>query len=165
MTLMPLLDAPLIIQLHVAAAVPAMIVGPVVLFARIPGRWHRMLGYAWVTALAMMALTGLFIPSFDMAVLGHLGPIHLLSFFTLWGIGNGVWLARKRRIAEHRQAMKSTWFGAMRLAGLLTFLPGRRINQVVFGGPSDAGWLVIGAGVILLALLWHRDRGQNLRAA
>jgi len=165
MTLTPLLDAPLIIQLHVAAAIPALIVGPFALFGRTSWKAHKIIGYVWVIALAMMATTALFIPSFDLALIGHMGPIHILCFTTLWGITNGVWLARQRRIAEHRLAMKWTWFGAMGVAGLLNFLPGRRINQVVFGGPSDAGWWVISAGVVLLIVLWQRDRGQVLRVA
>lgn len=165
MTLTPLLEAPFIIQLHVAAALPAVVVGPFALFGRTSWRLHKVIGYAWVTAMMVLATSGLFIPSHDLAVIGHMGPIHLFSFISLWGITNGVWLARQGRIGEHRMAMKWTWYGAMGAAGLLNFLPGRTINQIVFGGPSDLGWVVIGAGGLLLVALWQRDRGQVLHAA
>jgi uncharacterized membrane protein len=148
MTLTPLLESPFIIQLHFLSALPALVVGPFAIWGRTSRKTHKRLGYTWVTAMAVLAISGLFIPSHDLAMVWHFGPIHLFSVFALWGISRGVWLARAGRIAEHQIAMRSTWFGAMGLAGLFNFLPGRTVNQMVFGGPSDAGWIIIALGVI-----------------
>lgn len=164
MTLLPLLNAPLIVQLHVAAAVPALFIGPFALFGRTSWRWHKITGYIWCVAMVAMALTALFIPSFDLAIIGHLGPIHIFSFVTLWGVTRGIWLARDGQIAAHRISMKWTWFGAMGATSLLNFLPGRTINRMVFDGPSDAGLLVIAAGCIVMVILWQLDRGRMLRS-
>lgn len=125
MTLSPLLEASLIIQLHFLSALPALIVAPCSIWGRTSRRMHKVLGYTWVSAMAVLASTGLFIPSHTLAVVGHFGPIHLFSVSALWGITRGVWFARQRRIDDHRQAMRWTWFGAMGLAGLFTFIPGR----------------------------------------
>lgn len=150
MTLTPLLDASFIIQLHFMSAIPALIVGPFAIWGRTSRKTHKIVGYTWVVAMAVLATTGLFIPSNDLAVIGHLGPIHLFSFFALWGITRGVWLATQKRIKEHQSAMRSTWFGSMGIAALMNFLPGRTVNQMVFGGPSDAGWIIIALGLVAL---------------
>jgi uncharacterized membrane protein len=150
MSLIPLLDASLIIQLHFLSAMPTLIVGPFSIWGRSSRRTHKWLGYTWVIAMAVLAITGLLIPSNGLAVIGYFGPIHLFSVFALWGVSRGVWLARARRFAEHQVAMRSTWFGAMGIAGLLNFIPGRTVNQMVFGGPSDFGWAVIAAGFAAL---------------
>lgn len=163
MTLTPLFDAPLIVQLHVAFALPAILVGPFAIFMRTSWRVHKQVGYVWVVAMLGLCLTGLAIPSYGLAVIGHLGPIHLFCFFGLHGVTNGIWLARQGRIAEHRVALKWTWFGAMGAAGLANFMPGRAINAVFFGQPSDAGWIVIALGAVGLLFLWQKDRG-NARA-
>ena len=150
MTLTPILEAPFIIQLHLMAALPALIISPISIWGRRTRRTHKTLGYIWVVALAVLAISGLFIPSNGLAVIGHFGPIHLFSFYALWGIGCGVWFARCGRIDDHRSTMRATWMGSMGIAGLLSFIPGRTINEMVFGAPSDLGWGVIAAGLIAL---------------
>jgi len=165
MNLTPLIDAPLVIQLHVASAFPAIFVGPFALFGRTSWRAHKVFGYVWMVAMISLCLTGLVIPSHDLAVVGHLGPIHLFCFWRLWGVYSGIRFARLGRIAEHRLTLKWTWFGAMGAAGLANFLPGRTVNQMFLGDAPDAGWIVIGAGILLLIYLWQRDRGQALHLA
>jgi len=165
MTLTPLLDASAMIQIHVAFAIPAILIGPFAIFMQTSWRFHKRAGYTWVIAMAGLCMSGLFIPSLGLAVVGHLGPIHLFCAFGLHGITNGIWLARQGRIAEHRVALKWTWFGAMGAASLANFMPGRTINRVVFGQASDWGWLVIAIGVVGLIFLWQNDRGQARRFA
>lgn len=162
LTLSPLFETSPIIQLHFLSALPALIVAPFSIWGRANRRTHKVLGYIWVSAMTVLAITGLFIPSHNLAVIGHFGPIHLFSVFALWGITRGVWFARHGRIDDHRQAMRWTWFGSIGLAGLFNFIPGRMVNQMVFGGPSDAGWIVIAVGVV--ALIWAgRTRARPLR--
>ena len=162
MTLTPFLDAPLIVQIHAGFAVPALLLGPLALFARTGWRLHRIAGYAWLTAMTGLAVSGLLIPAHDWALIGPVGPIHLVALWTLWGLAGALRLARRGQIAAHRREMKSIWFGAMGVAGLLTLLPGRTINRMVFGAPSEAGYLLIAVGLVLLALLLRHDRGANL---
>jgi hypothetical protein len=59
--------------------------------------------------------------------------------------------------------MKATYVGALVIAGIFTFLPGRIMNDVLFGGPHPL------AGVALVAamaaggavLIWRRPRGTS----
>lgn len=165
----PILSASLAIQLHLLAAIPAVLVGPVALWRRRRDRWHRATGYVWVTSMALLAVTGLAIPSVGFALvgpfglgpfgLGPFGPIHLLCFATFWGIAKGVAHARSGRTAAHRATMRGMYFGALALAGLFTLVPGRRLNDVLFTDQPALGWLAIVAGAGLVAMLWAGRAG------
>jgi len=165
MTFAPLLDASLIVQLHMAAALPAVLIGPLVLFRIKRDQWHKRLGYVWVLAMGCLAVFGLFIPSIS-GLLGHFGALHGFSILTLWSLWRGIRHARAGNIAAHRATFQGLWFGGIGGAGLMQFLPGRTINQMVFGGPSDLGFVVIGLGAISLAGLWiHLQPKSFLRSA
>ena len=92
-------------------------------------------------------------PSYDFAIVSHFGSIHLLSGFGLWGITNGIWLATQHRIAEYRMVLKWTWFHAMGVASLANFIPSWTMNTVVFDQTSDAGWIIMVRGGIVLVYL------------
>lgn len=161
MTLDPILAAPPVIQAHVAAATLALVAGPLALLRRRRDRWHRRLGYAWVAAMVAVALTGLLIPGSEFRVLGHFGPLHLRVPLTLWGLWEGVALARAGRVVDHRRAMRQVLIGAMGVAGLLTLIPGRVMNAAFFPESPGAGWIAIAAGGVALtawALLTRRGR-------
>ncbi len=162
MTLDPIYTASLAIQLHVAAALPALVIGPVVVFRPNRDRIHKILGYVWIAAMLGLAVSGLFIES-DIALVGHFGPIHLLSLFTLWGVVEGLGHAIRRNIPAHRATMQNLWFGAMGLAGLMTLLPGRRMNEVLFSGDEHLGWIAIAVGLMGLILLWRRTPRLQMR--
>lgn len=154
MTLDPIFSASLAIQIHVLAALPALVIGPFVVFRPHRDRVHKALGYVWIAAMLVLAISGLFIES-EMALIAHLGPIHLLSFYTLWGLLQGVLHALRRNIPAHRVTMRNLWFGAMGLAGLMTLLPGRRMNSILFSGEDSLGWVAIALGFAGLVLLWR----------
>ncbi|MBC6438197.1 MAG: DUF2306 domain-containing protein [Rhodobacteraceae bacterium] len=159
MTLSPILEAPFIVQFHVLVALPALLIGPFALFRPRRDKLHWQLGSVWLICITALAVSGLMIES-EIPILWHFGPIHLLSIFALRGVVEGLWRIRRGQITKHRQAMRELWFGAMGSAGLFTLLPGRMMNEMVFGAPSDTGWLIIGLGVIALALLAWQTRNQ-----
>ena len=66
-------------------------------------------------------------------MLGPWSPIHLLSIFTLIVLPIAVWRARRHKVADHRRIMIMIFVGALVIAGLFTFLPGRIMYAVVFG--------------------------------
>ena len=154
MTLHPILDAPGVIQFHVVGAMIALIVGPFVLFRRRRDGWHRKLGYVWTVSMALVAVSGLMIPS-GAPWIGPFGPIHTLSLVTLWGIGEGLYHVYRRDFAKHRAAMQSVWFGAAGIAGVLTFLPGRLVNRAVLGGSDLLGYGVVVLGLAVLLVGWR----------
>ena len=63
MTLDPILSAPLLIQLRVAAALPALLPGPFALFRNRRDRWHKRPGYDRTVSMLVLAVSGFFIPA------------------------------------------------------------------------------------------------------
>lgn len=157
MTLTPILTASPLIQAHILAALPALLLGPLALFRTRRDRAHKVLGYVWVVSMAALAVTGLFIPSRIPLVL-HMGPIHALSFLTLWSLWRAMRAIWRGDIAAHRRTMQQLWFAAIGVTGLFTLAPGRVMHRAVFGAVEPAGWLVIAIGLAALAWLWLRHR-------
>ncbi len=154
MTFEPLLNAPPMIQIHVAGALLSLLVGPFALFRRSRDIWHRRLGYLWVVAMAVTALSSFWINS--MQVIGPFGPVHILSGFVLWSLYEGIGQARKGQIAAHQATMQGLYVYAICITGLFTLTPGRRMGEVVFGG--GAGWLAMVGLACLGALIIYVHR-------
>ena len=132
MTLDPILYSSPAIQIHVAAAMAAIVL-TVLIFTRARGtRAHRWLGWSWVAAMAVVALSSFWIYS-----IAHIGPfsvIHLISAGVVVGLVAGVRAARGRRIRDHRAIMTNMVWGGLVVAGGFTLLPGRIMHSVLFGG-------------------------------
>src|SRR5690606_16321887 len=109
------------------------LLGGIILFRRKGDRLHRMGGRIWVGLMLAVCISSFFIHTIRMV--GAWSPIHLLSIGTLLVLARGVSLARARRILEHRRTMQATYLGALLLAGFFTFMPGRIMHEVLFGGP------------------------------
>ena len=131
MSLAPLLQASPAIQIHAAAAMAAFALG-LVQFALPKGTTrHRVTGWLWVTLMVIVSVTAFFIH--ELRVWGPWSPIHLLAIFTLIMLPLAVLHARAHRVANHKRAMISIFAGALVIAGLFTFMPGRIMHAVFFG--------------------------------
>jgi uncharacterized membrane protein len=131
MSLGPLLDAAPPIPLHAFAAMAAFALG-IVQFAAPKGTLpHRTLGWIWVVLMAVVALSAFWIHR--IRLVGPWSPIHLLSVFTPVMLALGVFYARRHNVRGHRITMISIFAGALVVAGLFTFVPGRIMHAVVFG--------------------------------
>jgi uncharacterized membrane protein len=84
-----------------------------------------------VVLMATVAVSSFWIH--EIRLLGPWSPIHLLSIFTLIVLPIAVWRARNHRVADHRRIMIFIFAGALVIAGLFTFVPGRVMHAVVFG--------------------------------
>jgi uncharacterized membrane protein len=131
MSLAPLLNAAPAIPVHALAAMAAFALGVVQLAAPKGTLPHRTIGWIWVGLMAVVAASSFWIH--EIRLLGPWSPIHLLSIFTLTMLPIAVWRARQHRVADHRRIMTMTFVGALVIAGLFTFLPGRIMHAVVFG--------------------------------
>jgi uncharacterized membrane protein len=125
------------IAIHMSAALGALAIGPIALWARKGAKQrpmiHRAFGYAWVTLMVVTAVSALFIRDFKLPNLAGYTPIHLLVPYTLFGIfGAFAYLARKD-IAAHKKTMQNLYFGACLGAGAFTLLPGRLLGNLVWG--------------------------------
>ncbi|MHA7856938.1 MAG: DUF2306 domain-containing protein [Henriciella sp.] len=126
----PLLEAPLQIKIHVAGALSAFCIGLVLLSAPKGFRFHKTLGWAWIVAMTVTAVSSFFITGlFQNAY----SPIHALSAWTLIGLPFGVAAIRRRDVRKHRHTMTGMFLGGMAIAGLFTFLPGRLMWNLFVG--------------------------------
>ena len=135
MSLEPLLSAPLAIQVHVYAVVPAFFIGTWQIFLSAKGSpLHRAMGFLYLTLMTVTAVSSLFIRDLmrDGPFLGF-SPIHLLVPVTLWGVVGALYYARRADIARHKRAMITTYVGALLIAGVFTFMPGRIMHTIFFG--------------------------------
>ena len=131
------------IAIHMSAAIGAVLIGPIVLWARLGKHirpWlHRAMGYAWTTLMVVAALTGIFIRDFNLPNVWGYTPIHLLVPFTLFSLTGAFWFLSQKNIKAHSKIMQGTYFGACVGAGIFTLLPNRYLGQLVWG--QWLGWL------------------------
>ena len=132
MSFAPLLNASLLIQIHTLCALIAVGVVIAIFSIRRGSKAHKVLGWIWVIAMAMAALSSFWIH--EIRLIGPFSPIHLLSIITLVSLVMNIRAARAHNIRAHQRGMKSLVFGALILAGAFTFLPGRIMYQVFLGG-------------------------------
>ena len=130
-SLAPLLNAAPAIQLHAFAAMAAFVLGVVQLAAPKGTLPHRTVGWVWVVLMVIVATTSFWIH--DLRMWGPWSAIHLLSIFTLVMLPLAVLHARRHDVGNHRRSMIGIFSGALVIAGLFTFMPGRIMHAVVFG--------------------------------
>jgi uncharacterized membrane protein len=132
MTLAPLLNASSVIQLHVAAAVSALVLGTVQLVSPKGTLPHRSIGVIWIALMATVAISSFWIHA--IRLWGPFSPIHLISIFVLVMLPVALYDAHTHHVRAHRRAMIGLFFGGLVVAGLFTLAPGRIMHAVVFGG-------------------------------
>jgi uncharacterized membrane protein len=125
------LNAAPAIQLHAFAALAAFGLGAAQLAAPKGTLPHRAVGWAWVTLMVIVAGSSFWIH--ELRVWGPWSPIHLLSIYTLAMLPLAAMHARRHRVEKHRKAMIAIFVGALVVAGLFTFWPGRIMHAVLFG--------------------------------
>jgi uncharacterized membrane protein len=132
MTLEPLLSASPTIQLHAFAAMAAFAIGVVQLSRTKGDRPHRMTGYVWVGLMLLIAASSFWIHGINQW--RGFSLIHLLSIWVLGFTPVAVMLARRGNIRAHKRSMIGLFAGALIIAGVFTFVPGRVMHTVLFGG-------------------------------
>ena len=125
-----------VIAVHMTAALAALAVGPLALWARrgtTPRpRLHRAFGYAWVTLMVLTAVSAIFIRDHSLPNIAGYTPIHLLVPVTLGGLVLAFRRLAQRDIAGHRTAMRWLYFSACVVAGAFTLLPQRYLGQLLW---------------------------------
>ena len=92
---------------------------------------HRTIGWIWVVLMLTISGSAFFIHA--IRLWGPWSPIHLLAIFTLIALPIAVWRAHRHDVISHRIAMQLLYCGALVIAGLFTFWPGRIMHAVLFG--------------------------------
>lgn len=139
MTLDPLLQAPLTIQVHAFSAMAAFALGLIQIIAPKGTLPHKALGALWIALMAIVAASAAFIfrPGTEGApFLERLSVIHFFVPLTAFGVISGVWLLARGgpALKRHSRPFISVFLGGLVVAGALAFLPGRIMHEVAFGG-------------------------------
>lgn len=117
--------------IHTLVAFIALGLG-VTMFVRRKGTpSHKVIGRLFILFMAVTAISALFIRMIND---GRFSFIHLfipLTFFAIW---ETIHFVRKGNIRRHTRAVKGLFFGALMIPGILSFLPGRTMWHVFFGG-------------------------------
>jgi len=125
-----LADQAPVLQVHIAAATLALVIG-VVLLAGVKGNTlHRTLGWTWAIAMATVAISSILIRDINH---GAFSWIHLLTGWTIIILPMALHAARTHNIAAHRGRMTGLFVGALLIAGMFTFFPGRLMWRVFLG--------------------------------
>ena len=146
-------SGPLIV-LHTLASLLAFVIGPVAILRRRRDWLHRQAGHLWVAAMVISAVTALGI--FEIRLIGPLSPIHLLPFLVAFMLWRAVRAILAGDMVTHGRTMTQLYIWSMGVAGLFTLLPGRRMNAVLFGGDSWAGFAAATVVFAALALILWR---------
>lgn len=131
MNLTPLFEASLAIQIHVATVVPAALLGLFQFVMPKGTELHRWTGRFFMILMLITAIAAFFIPSFMGA---RFGFIHLFIPLTLFSIPSAWLAARRGNIKNHARSLSAFYIGAIGIAGFLSFIPGRVMHQMFFGG-------------------------------
>ena len=136
MTLEPLAQAPLAVQLHVAAVLPAFALGTwVIFFSRKGSHSHRLVGQIYLGFMVATSVISFFIHQRrpDSPILG-LSPIHLLAVFVLFAVWRALSAARRGDIHTHRNWMLGMYTGSLIINGAMNVFVVDGITRDVFFG-------------------------------
>lgn len=124
------------IAIHMSAALSAVIIGPLAIWARqgrlVRPKLHRAFGYAWVTLMIITATSAIFIRDFQLPNIQGYTPIHLLVIATFSSLIAAFRALAKGNIPLHKGIMKRLYLGACILAGIFTLMPGRYLGNLLW---------------------------------
>lgn len=81
--------------------------------------------------MLLTAVTAIFIREINR---GQFSFIHIFVIVTFVGVVQSLQAIKNRNIKKHVKHVQGLFFGALLIPGLLSFLPGRRLFAVFFGG-------------------------------
>lgn len=121
---------PTVIKIHLFAALAAIVLGGVLMTVRKGRFFHRVAGWVWVSLMALVAGSSLFITGLNGDKWSF---IHLLSGWTLLVLPIAVIAAKRHDVKRHRRTMMGLFYGGLLVAGALAFIPGRLMWSLVLG--------------------------------
>ena len=125
-----------LIAVHMTAAIAAICIGPLAIWARAgvtqrPGL-HRAFGYAWVTLMLATAASAIFIRDFNLPNIAGFTPIHIFVPVTVYFLVRAFQRLAQGNIAGHRTAMQRLYISACLVAGAFTLLPNRYLGNLLW---------------------------------
>ncbi len=128
---------PPLVWVHLGSILIATGLTPLMLLRRKGTRNHRRLGYVWVGAMLLTAVTSLFfstrVPGGWGVFTGDFSFIHLLSVLVIVQVPRIVIKARAHDRAGHESAVRAVVIGALLIAGFFTFPFNRMLGAWLLG--------------------------------
>ncbi len=124
-----------LMNLHLITVVPCFIIGTLLLIIKKGTPIHKGFGRVYMVLMLFTACVTLFMPA-DVGpqFLNHFGWIHSFSFLTIYTVPTAYLAIKKGNVKAHKRKMILLYFGAIIIAGGFTFVPGRYLHNVFFGG-------------------------------
>ncbi len=141
-------------QVHVVAAIVAVIIGAAQAYRRKRGVAHRWLGWTWVVAMVTVALSSFFLHS----ITGGLSFLHGLSVFVLFSLTMGIVSARQGLFAAHGLYMINTWGGLVTAGWLAAARHGLDVHIAVHAVVISVFWALLTRLTLPLYRQTRRDR-------
>jgi len=120
-----------VVIVHTLTALVALGLGTAMWLRKKGTRSHKVIGRLFVVFMAFVAISAYFIRGLNG---DRLSFIHLFVPLTFFAIGEIFYYVRKGNIKGHERAAKGLFFGALIIPGIISFMPGRLMWHVVFGG-------------------------------
>jgi uncharacterized membrane protein len=121
---------PVVIKIHLLAALTALVLGAVLMRLRKGRTFHRVAGWVWVSLVSVTAGSTLFITELNH---GRWSLLHLFTGWVLIVLPLAVIAAKRRDVARHRRTMMGLFYGGFAINVFVAFIPGRTLWLMVFG--------------------------------
>lgn len=125
----------LALTIHLLTVIPAIPLGAYVMLSRKGSQQHKSLGKIWLTLMFITAVSTIFIRNVNE---GQFSWIHLFTLLTMIAVPQAIISARQGNIEAHKKHLRNFFIGALIIAGLTSFAPGRTMWQWAFGHPNAA---------------------------
>lgn len=130
----PLLAAPMLVQLHAAAGVLALILGAARVAWPFGEPAETALGWGFLVLLVLSAASALLLsPPHGAPNLYGVTPHHGFVVLALAGAGAAVVAARQGHRLGRQRIVTATFAGVLVMAGLFEMAPGRMLNALLAG--------------------------------
>ena len=118
---------------HLTTIIPAFVLGTFLLAMKKGSKCHRLLGKIYMALMLITAFITLFMRAeVGPTLLGHIGFIHLFSFWVLYGVPAAYIAASNGNIRKHRGLMLGLYVGGIMIAGSFALMPGRLLHEWLF---------------------------------
>ncbi len=125
-----LAQASLAMKIHFTTVLAALVLATIQMIGPKGRTLHRILGWTLAVLLVTTSVAAMFIRNPQG---GLFNPFQIFVVTTLITVPLGIWAARRHNVRRHANMMSGLYFGALIIAGALTFLPGRLMWRVFFG--------------------------------
>ncbi len=121
------------LSVHLATVIPAIPLGAYVILSKKGGTRHKLLGKVWLGLMFVTAIATIFIRNIND---GNFSWIHLFTLLSFVAIPKAIITARQGKITEHKLHLRNFFIGALIIAGVTAFAPGRTMWQWAFETPA-----------------------------